>query len=307
MLTSRPITRLSCLLFFPVAASLLFTQLAGCEQPSYPELRGHLYFGSGQYLGRLDLRDGSTSVEANLGDVSIRRVSAYGDENLLLTVFGIVNHKETYRLMQYEIATGQTGILFNGREGLYIADQEMLVYDDRLRLRAKVSSEGRRVDVELAQHRFGDRIQLIAMSDSSFLYSIGDTDRELIFVHDANTHTTKTLEKLSAVCGLDGAIWIDASRQLLCRMTTASGQFESYSFFDLDGTPRGRLSLPETRSFRAVAYLHDQESLVLTQPWRSLIGNRGKTAIWIYDLGSDEHYRLVKDQYLGETVVYKSE
>jgi hypothetical protein len=53
--------------------------------------------------------------------------------------------------------------------------------------------------------------------------------------------------------------------------------------------------------------LQDQESLVLTQPWRSLIGNRGKTAIWIYDLGSDDYYRLVKDQYLGETVVYKSE
>ena len=307
MLISRPITRISCLLPLLVAASLPFTQLAGCEQAAHQELHGYLYFGSGQYLGQLDLRDGSTSVEANLGDVSIRRVSAYGDENLLLTVFGIVNHKETYRLMQYEIATGQTGILFKGRKGLYLAGQEMLVYDDHLRLRAKVSSKSGRVDVELAQHGFGDRIQLVPVSDSSFLYSIGDTEGELIFAHDANTQTTKKLEKLSAVCGLDGAIWIDASRQLLCRLTTSSGQFESYTFFDLDGTRRGRLSLPESRSFRAVAYLQDQESLVLTQPWQSLIGNRGKTAIWIYDLGGDEHYRLVKDQYLGETVVYRSE
>jgi hypothetical protein len=290
-----------------VAASLLFTLLAGCEQPSHPELRGHLYFGSGQYLGRLDLRDGSTSVEANLGDVSIRRVSAYGDENLLLTVFGVVNHKQTYRLMQYEIATGQTGILFKGRKGLYLTGQEMLVYDDRLRLRAKVSGDSRRVDIELAQHEFGDRVELIPVSDSSFLYSIGDAERELIFAHDANTQTTKKLEKLSAVCSLDGAIWIDESRQLLCRMTATSGQFESYSFFDLDGTLRGRLSLPESMSFRAVVYLQDQESLVLTQPWRSLIGNRGKTAIWIYNFGSDDYYRLVKDQYLGETVVYQSE
>lgn len=307
MPTSRPIARISCLLPLLVAASLLFTQLAGCEQAAHPELRGHLYFGSGQYLGRLDLRDGSTSVEANLGDVSIRRVTAYGDENLLLTVFGIVNHKETYRLMQYEIATGQTGILFKGRKGLYLAGPEMLVYDDRLRLRAKVRSESGRVGVELAQHAFGDRIQLVPVSDSSFLYSIGDTEGELIFAHDANSQTTKKLENLSAVCGLDGAIWIDASRQLLCRMTTLSGQFESYSFFDLDGTLRGRLSLPKSRSFRAVAYLQDQQALVMTQAWRSLIGSRAKSAIWIYDLASDEYYRLVKDQYLGETVVYKSE
>jgi len=290
-----------------VAASLLLMLLAGCEQPSHPELRGHLYFGSGQYLGRLDLRDGSASVEANLGDVSIRGVSAYGDENLLLTVFGIVNHQESYRLMQYEIATGQTGILFSGRKGLYLGGPEMLVYDDRLRLRAKVHSESGRVDVELAQHEFGDRVHLVPVSDSQFLYSIGGTEGGWIFAHDAIAQTTIKLEKLSAVCSLDGAIWIDASRQLLCRITTSSGQFQSYSFFGLDGTPRGRLSLPERGSFRAIAYLQDQGSLVLTQSWRSLIGNRGKTAIWIYNLGSNEYYRLVKDQYLGETVVYKSQ
>lgn len=290
-----------------VAAWLPFTQLAGCERHSHPELRGNLYFGSGQYLGRLDLRDGSTSVEANLGDVSIRRVSAYGDENLLLTVFGIVNHKETYRLMQYEIATGQTGILFNGWNSLYVAGEEMLVYDDRLRLRAKIRSKKERVNVELARHEFGDTVHLVPVSDSTFLYSIGDVERPLIFVHDATTQVRKPLQELSGVCGLDGAVWIGASRQLLCRMTTPSGQFEGYSFFDLDGTPRGRLSLPESRSFRAVAYLHDQDALVLTQPWRSLVGGRGKTAIWIYDLGRDEYYRLVKDQYLGETVVYKPE
>jgi hypothetical protein len=307
LLTARPITQFSYPVLLLVAAWLQFSQLAGCERHSHPELRGHLFFGSGQYLGRLDLRDGSTSVEANLGDVSIRRVSAYGDENLLLTVFGVVNHKETYRLMQYEIATGQTGTLFKGWKGLYLAGQEMLVYDDRLRLRAKVRSESGRVGVELAQHDFGDRIQLIPVSDSRFLYSIGDTEGERIFAHDAYAQTTKYLEKLSAVCGLDGAIWIDAYQQLLCRTTISSGQFESYTFFDLDGTPQGRLSLPESTSFRAVAYLQDQEALVLTQSWRSLIGGKGRTAIWIYKLGSDEAYRLVKDQYLGETVVYKPE
>jgi hypothetical protein len=70
LLISRPITRISCLLPLLVAASLPFTQLAGCEQAAHQELHGYLYFGSGQYLGQLDLRDGSTSVEANLGDVS---------------------------------------------------------------------------------------------------------------------------------------------------------------------------------------------------------------------------------------------
>jgi hypothetical protein len=292
LLTERPITQFSYPVLLLVAAWLQFSQLAGCERQSHPELRGHLFFGSGQYLGRLDLRDGSTSVEANLGDVSIRRVSAYGDENLLLTVFGVVNHKETYRLMQYEIAT---------------AGEEMLVYDDRFRLRAKIRSANERVNVGLARHEYGDRVHLVPVSDSSFLYSIGDTERSLIFVYDATTQVRKPLQELSGVCGLDGAIWIDAYEQLLCRTTTSTGQFQDYSFFDLDGTRHRRLSLPESWSFRAVAYLQDQGVLVLTQPWRSLIGNRGRTAIWIYKLDSDKYYRLVKNQYLGETVVYKSE
>ena len=290
-----------------VAASLLLTLLAGCERHPHPELRGHLFFASGQYLGLLDLRDGSTSVEANLGDVSIRRVAAYGEENLLLTVFGIVNHRETYRLMQYEIATGQTGILFDGMTSLYLAGEEMLVYDDRYRLRAKVRGKNERIDVELARHDFGDRVQLVPVSDSGFLYSIGDAQGAPIFLHDAIRQISEPLQKLSAVCALDGAIWIDEYQQLLCMTTTASGQFESYSFFDLDGIFHGSLSLPESESFRAVAYLHDQGSLVLTQPWRSLVGGRSKTAIWIYELGNDECYRLVKDQYLGDTVVFMPE
>jgi hypothetical protein len=305
--TARPITQFSYFLLLFIAASLLFTRMAGCERQSHPELHGHLFFGSGQYLGRLDLRDGSTSVEANLGDVSIKRVGTYGDENLLLTVFGIVNHKETFRLMQYEIATGQRGILFDGWNSLYLAGEEMLVYDDGFRLRAKVRSGNERVDVELAGHEFGDSVHMVPVSDSSFLYSIGNSERPLIFIHDATTQVRKPLQKLSGVCGLDGAIWIDAYQQLLCSTATSTGQFQDYSFFDLDGTLHGTLSLPESESFRAVAYLHDQDSLVLTQAWRSLVGGRGKTAIWIYKLGSNEYYQLVKDQYLGKTVVYQSE
>ena len=292
---------------FLQSAVALLALTAGCEQQSHPELRGHLFFGSGQYLGRLDLRDGSTSVEANLGDVSIRRVAAYGDENLLLTVFGIVNHKESFRLMQYEIATGQTGILFSGQNGLYLPAEEVLVYSEDLRLRAKVRSANGRTDVELARHEFSDRVQLLPVSDAVFLYSISNAGGEAIFAHDARTRATTRLQNLSAVCGLDGAVWIDEQQQLLCRMTTSSGQFEGYSFFDLDGAPHGGLSLPAGKSFRIVAYLQDQDTLILTQPWQSFVGGSRKTAVWVYKLGSDDCYRLVKDQYLGETVVYSPE
>ena len=93
--------------------------LQGCESDEQPEYRGSLYFGTGAYLGRLDLRNGNVALLANLGDTVIREVAAFGDDQLLLSVFGPVNHKDTFRLMQYELAGGGLATLFNGRHGRY--------------------------------------------------------------------------------------------------------------------------------------------------------------------------------------------
>ena len=59
-------------------------------------------------------------------------------------------------------------------------------------------------------------------------------------------------------------------------------------------------------SYRAVAYLADQDALVLTEAWNTLVSGSERYAIWIYDLASDRMVRLVGDQYLGSSVVYGS-
>ena len=51
-------------------------QVSACSQPDHEELRGSLYFVTGNYLALLDLRDGSSSVVANLGDAARRPRSA---------------------------------------------------------------------------------------------------------------------------------------------------------------------------------------------------------------------------------------
>lgn len=288
-----------------LAASFLLTQLAGCERQSHPELRGSLYFGSGQYLGRLDLRDGSTSVEANLGDVSIRQVSAFGDGNLLLTVFGPVNDTGTHRLVQYEMATGQSATLFNGRNGHYLPGMEALVYDDGSRLRVKIRAANQREEVELGRHKLHTKLQLVPVSDSVFIYSAGDDTESPIFAYDVDARATTPLEKLSLACDLNGAVWIETRQQLLCRTSASLGEVSSYVFVGLDGTFHGRFRLPELMSFQVLAHIPDQAALVLTETWRGFISDRPKTAVWIYQMDSDEAYQLVKDQYLGDSVVYR--
>ena len=75
----------------------------------------------------------------------------------------------------------------------------------------------------------------------------------------------------------------------------------------LAGEVLGRLDLPDAGPFRALAHLHDQDALVLSESWQTLIGDNTRHAIWIYDLGSNRKMRLVKNQELGSHVVYRAD
>ena len=55
-----------------IALLAVLLQVSACSQPDHEELRGSLYFVTGNYLALLDLRDGSSSVVANLGDADIQ-------------------------------------------------------------------------------------------------------------------------------------------------------------------------------------------------------------------------------------------
>ena len=53
-----------------------------------------------------------------------------------------------------------------------------------------------------------------------------------------------------------------------------------------------------------MAFLPDQDALVLTERWRGKLSSRQNYAVWIYRFDSGEFYRLLDNQYLGRAVVY---
>ena len=190
---------------------LLFS---GCEPDETREYWGNLYFAAGSYLGQLDLRDGSVSVLANVGDASIREIDAFGDDQLLLTVLGPVNRKDTFRLMQFKLDTFGLVTLINGRHGRYLPVPEALVFDDGAHLRVRVYGGGPMEELTIIQHRFGARVHVMQTSATQFLYSV---DREsAIYSFDVDTRESLELPELSKACQLDGALWIDARDALLC-------------------------------------------------------------------------------------------
>jgi hypothetical protein len=275
--------------------------LSGCGPDEKREYWGNLYFGAGAYLGQLDLRDGSVAVIANLGDTTIMELDAFGDEQLLLTVFGPVNHKDTYRLMHYELDTFGLGTLINGRHGRYLPVPEALVFDDGAHLRVRIYGGAAMEDLTIVRHRFGARAHVVQVSATQFLYSI-DPEVE-IYSFDVDNRESQSMQALSGECQIDGALWIPERAALLCKREAAG---RDYAFVSLDGAVQGILAIPDAGRYRAMAYLADQDAVVLTEEWQTVVSGSTRHAIWIYDLASDRMTRLIRDQYLGPSVVYRA-
>ena len=287
-------------LAFVAACMLLIGPVSGCQPESQEELRGSLYFASGQYLAQLDLRDGSTSIVTNLGDVEIRAISPQRDARLLLTVFGAVNQRDMYRLVLYDIATRQALTLLNGRNGHYLPDSDTLVYDDGAQIYVAERRDREWEKTAVLKHSYNAALHVTPITDTRFLYAVAGGPVNLF---DLESRRAVELTALSKLCRLDASLWSSEREQLLCRIDQGNGPHE-YAFSNLDGEVRATLHLPASRSLQPVAFLPDQDAVVFTERWRSAFSDRQKHAVWIYRFDSGALYRLIDNQHLGPTVVY---
>lgn len=271
--------------------------LAGCAE-EHPELSGGLYFAAGNYLAELDLRNGSTRVVTSIGDDTIVELAPQGSGRLLLTVYGQVNRQYTHSLVLYDIATKQLLRFFEGRRGRYLPGTDVLVYDEGRRILAKRRQGETWETIEIASRDYRVPVQIIPVSATAFLYAIGDGPPQLFDIVDGRSSTPGLADR----CALDAAVWVPEFDALLCR---GRGDETTYAFVTLDGSVAKTLSLPEGRSLEAMAYAADQDIVIFSERWRSFIGERQRHAIWIHRRDTDETWRLVENQYLGDTVVYR--
>ena len=283
-----------------IAVFAVLLQVAACSQPDHEELRGSLYFVTGNYLALLDLRDGSTSVVANLGDADIRSLSPQLEDRLLLTVYGNENNKETRHLVLYDLKTRQTLTLLNGRNGHYLPGTKTLVYDDGVRIYLTERIRGSWEKTEVAEHRYNERVDIIPISSTRFIYRVGNGP---LYVYDKTAGRSIELAGLAAACRFERLLWFAEREQMLCQVP-GDGQAFEYRFVALDGTPGEGLPLPADNDLKPLVYLPDQDVLILTERWRSGLANRVKWGVWAYHLDTQEAYRLFDEQHLGEYVLY---
>ena len=283
---------------------LLIAGLAagGCAPDDRGELRGSLYFAAGKYLAALDLRDGSTSVVSNLGDAEVLSLGQQLDDRLLLNVIATENQRSMHQLMLYDIESRQRLTLLNGRSGHYLPGTKVLVFDDGVRTWITERIRGSWEKTEVVEHRYNADVDVMPITATRFIYRVEDGP---LYVFDSTANRSIQLVGLDLLCPLDRALWMAEREQMLCRVRREDGSYE-YSFIGLDGTRHESLPLPGDQDLRPIAFLPDQDILVLTERWQGAISDRWKWGVWIYHFDSGDFYRLLDDQYLGDTVVYST-
>lgn len=283
-----------------IAGLVLLFQLTACNGPGHEELRGSLYFAAGNYLALLDLRDGSTSVVANLGDAEIRSLSPQLEDRLLLTVYGSENARETRHLVLYDLDTRQTLTLLNGHIGHYLPGTKTLIFDDGVRTYVTERVRGNWEKTEVVGHRYNQRVDIVPISPTRFIYRVADGP---LYVYDKTAGRSIELAGLDSTCRFERSLWFADREQMLCQLRR-DGESREYAFVGLDGTALDSVPLPSSHDLKPLAFLPDQGVMILTERWRGGLSDRVRWGVWVYRFGTQEAYRLLDDQYLGDYVFY---
>lgn len=276
--------------------------LAACDSPAPPEYQGSLFFGQGAYLMRFSLRDGSLSIEGHLGDTVIREIGALGPDHLLIAESASVNRRRVSRISWFDLQTGESADLYPGSHAVYLARPGVIVYDDGSVLYAVPQRPG---SANHVIHSYGQALvtRLMEVRPGVLLFELEESGHAAIRSWDAASGALAKHEGLAASCRLEGAVWIESRQRLLCRKRGEPVSEATYVLADLEGNTHGTLDFPTDGKFLALAYLPGQDSVVLQETWRGLIGGGDRHAVWMYHLGTGRSVRLARDVHLGGSVV----
>ena len=288
------------LLIVPVIVCLVYLST---DRLAERFLVGYLYFGSGSYLGRYDLSDGSSAVISNLGDVDIRHISAYPGDWLLLTVSGPVNDRVVSRVIRYHPGTGEERALFAGNSAHYIPGSGAIAFDSGTRLVSIGTDRRAHPESSIQAHNRVNGSDVVALAENQILYARQLPDNASIWLRDVVSGRERQLDGLGSVCRIDGALWVDDLDALLC-VGRAAGP-STYTLVSLEGEIIGNVELSGANAPKALAYLTGQHAIVFTDAEQSWASSSDNYPVWVYDLDNQRSYKLSEDQFLGSSVAFK--
>lgn len=281
------------------------TLLLACQQSTIPEVHGYLYFGAGNYLGRLNLRTGTSEIVANLGNVSIGHLSTFHNNELLLSVHSSGRRGDRASILAFDLLTNRSRVLLPGSAAHHLPEAGKIIYDNGSALIAVPSKHLRSDGTVVNAHKWSRFLSVVTISNAELLYASRQEQQPTIYRYSLMSESVSTAAALSLVCTLDGALWIADLNRLLCTGSTSKVEMPRLQLVTLDGHIDSYLDLPTDKRFRPVAYLEDQRILLLSETSRSWPDGRERNSVWVYDLTMGDSRQLTANQYLGDAVVYR--
>ena len=288
-----------------VVLVLLVQALAACGPSAQSGYQGYLYFANGSYLMLFSLRDASLSVVSSFSNTTIKSISSYGENRLLLTESELVNRLTVHQIAWLDVKTGQSATLYPGYFARYFADTGLMIYDDGRRLFV-VNQAGDLSSKTIFTHKMNQVTDLMAIPDNRVLFETSEEGVQGIYSYHLLDGTLESLDRLSGICRLKFAVWIDDLAQIACKPQPADAVEGDYVITSLEGEVRRRLELPEGGKFDALAYIPGQNALILKQRWTGKFSEQEKYAVWIHNLQNGESRRLARNIDLGSSAVYTS-
>ncbi len=282
---------------------LLIPILTSCGYGDNSGYHGYLYFAQSHYLMRFGLKDGSVSVVSNLGDKTIHDVSRFLENRLLIAESASINRMDVRSISWVDVNTGQSAPLYSGVLARYLEGSGVVVYDDGESL-FTVALSGASDNETIFTHKTNQLSTVMVVSKDTLLFETGDAGDWRIRSYNVITGEMQALDRLSGVCRLDQAVWIDDLEQLACKEQTDQSQHARHVLVNLAGDVSGELALPEGKRFSALTYVSGQKALILEESWTSVFGGQEGSAIWVYNIQSRASLRLSDSQGLGSSVVY---
>ena len=282
---------------------LLALVLGACDTEQPTIYQGGLYFGQGAYLMRISLRDGSLSVEGHFGDTTIREISAFGSDHLLIAESASVNRRRVQRISWIDLKTGETADLYAGTLARYLPEANIVVYDDGSDLFAVPQVNGSANQV-IFTHAQNQLTSMTEVSGSILLFEADVSGQSIIYSWNATSGELHPLDDLTAVCRLQGSAWMESVDRLVCKSRSDPLASAKYILSDLDGNVEGALDLPTDKQFLVLTFIESQDALVLQEVWQGMLGSRKQYAVWIYDILTGTSHRVTGNMNLGGSVVY---
>ena len=231
-------------------------------------------------------------------------MSAFDQGRLLLAETAVVEGHDVPRISWIDLETGRAETLYSGVIARYLPEAAALVWDDGSTLHVTGRYRNSHINAEIMSHGLNQLSAIIGVSGHVALFEVGLPEDRVILSYDINTRELAKREGLSTKCRLVGAVWVGDREALVCPAKDGASAGREHLLVDLQGNVRDRLALPEGRQFTALAYAEDQRLLFLTEYWSSLWGAE-RFAVWSYDVNDGQSYRIVRNQYLGNSAVYK--